>query len=280
MKRVIRSKRTTGLVGAATAALGLALLLPGHAGAAAPPEPSYATATVDGSAAEWAPGDVWGTILTNDPPHRVVASASLRYDCDTSVLYVLVTAAPGETFMTTDPEEAYVRLGPTGKLVSGLSGNDGTAPDFEWISPSGGTAQGFEASAPLDPGSYPASLRIHGQLPDDSEDGYETIDLTPRYSDLSITCVEAVTSTTAFPTTTTDPSTTIPTTTIPTTTGPSTSVAAVTVASTPTDPPAAARTELARTGAPTGKLTVVATILILAGSVLVLRSRELRRSNA
>lgn len=260
--------RTSAAIGAVLAATGLVALAPALAGAAAPPQPSYASAVVDGSSADWNAGDTWGTIVSNDPPKRVVASASLRYDCSAGVLYVLFTAAPGEIVQTIDPEEAYVRLGQTGKLVSGVSGNDGVAPDFAWTGHDGDTATGFEASAAVAPGEYPGSLRIHAKLPDDSADGYETVDLQPRYSDLSIQCpVEE---------TTTEPA----------------KVEGTTVTAVPpTDPPKAdppkvkairtvrapvvVRAELARTGSHAGEMTVVGASLVAAGAVLVLRSRKM-----
>ncbi|HWJ62616.1 MAG TPA: hypothetical protein VNS19_11655 [Acidimicrobiales bacterium] len=171
-------------------ALGLvALLGPAvAASAAAPPQPTYASANVDGNPWEWNNFDTWGTLLSNDPPYRIVGKVLLRYDCKTQVLYAYAKVSPGEIMQTADPAEAYLRLGQTGKLVSGQSGDDGTAPDFRWVGESNGTAKGFEASAKVAPGSYPASFRVHAKLPDDSADGYETIDLDPRYSDLTIEC--------------------------------------------------------------------------------------------
>lgn len=213
------------------------------------PEPTDGSATVDGSISEWTTSDEWGTIVSNDPPKRVVATASLRYDCESMVLYVLVQASTGETFQTTDPAEAYVRLGQSGKLVSGLSGDDGVAPDFAWLDLNGDTASGFEASAVVAPGEYPASLRIHGKLPDDSSDGYETVDLKPRYHDLKVKCDEAAettttttappetTSTTAPETTTTSaPETTTTSTTAPETTT-STTTPSTSTTTAPTSPP-------------------------------------------
>lgn len=251
------------------AASTLAFLTSQLAGAAAaPPEPSYAAATIDGSAAEWNAGDQWGTIVSNDPPMRTVASASLRYDCATNVLSVLVLASPGEKLQTADPAEAYVRIGTSGKLVSGLSNHDGTPPDFAWVDQADGTARGFEASASLAPGAYP--LRIHAKLPDDSADGYETTDLNPRYSDLLVACVaeEQVTSTTQS--TTTDPSTTTSDPSTTTALGP-VRVTATTVP--PTDPGRVANVTLARTGTSSGPLAAVGAGLVLVGAFLVRRAR-------
>ncbi|CAN5696759.1 hypothetical protein BH10ACT1_BH10ACT1_36060 [soil metagenome] len=262
----------------AIAAAGLAALALGSsvalrpAAAAAPPEPTYATATVDGSPAEWSGTDQWGTIASNDPPNRTVASASLRYDCTTSVLYVLVQVAPGEIMQTADPAEAYVRLGSSGKLVSGASGLDGTAPDFAWVGSTGPTATGFEASAEVAPGSYPASLRIHAKLPDDSGDGYETVDLVPRYSDLVLSCPEVVATTvTSTSTTTTTSTTAVPVT--PTSQAPAVADANI---DGPTDP-GVAPVELARTGSSTGPLAGLGTLLVMTGIALRRRARQALR---
>jgi len=41
------------------------------------------------------------------------------------------------------PENAYLRIGTTGKLVSGESGNNGTPPDFSWVDSDGALALGY-----------------------------------------------------------------------------------------------------------------------------------------
>ena len=214
-----------------------------------------------------------------EPPRRVVSFVSSA----TETLFALVTAAPGEILKTEDTAEAYLRLGPTGKLVSGLSGNDGVAPDFAWVGQSGITASGFEASATVAPGSYPASLRVHAKLPDDSADGYETVDLEPRYRDLTVECP------TTIPTSIdTEPVSVVPSSidaTVPETSAPATTVVtteasvvpADTVVPTTTSPaPAVQRTELARTGRSTGPLTALGAMLVILGAALVGRAHQLR----
>jgi hypothetical protein len=203
---------------AATAALttGSALAIPAlTASAAGGSEPTYASATVDGSAGEWTSADVFSPLLSDDAPHTELGTASLRYDCDSGVLYAYVKAADGVVLQTVDPEEDYVQLHGT-KVVSGLSGNDGAAPDFAWVDKSGDSAAGFEASAAVAEGSYPASLRIHAKVPDNSADGYQTVDISPRFHNLVIECTTVSPSTTIHETTTT--TTTSTTTTTPTTT--------------------------------------------------------------
>ena len=173
-------------------AIGLiALLAPALAASAAtPPQPTYGSANVDGNVWEWSSNDVWGTLLSNNPNDvpRQFGTVSLRYDCGKGVLYAYVKAVNGYKFQTLDAGEAYLRLGETGKLVSGLSGDDGYAPDFRWVGKVGDTASGWEASAKVAPGTYPLSFRVHGKVTNTSADGYETFDLDPRYSDLTIIC--------------------------------------------------------------------------------------------
>jgi hypothetical protein len=189
-----RYRLAVGAAIAATAAMGPATP---YASASAPPEPTYGSATVDGSPGEWSGADAFGVLNSNDPPYRSLASASLRYDCDTGVLFVYVAADAGVVLQTIDPAEDYVRLGSAGKIVDGLSSS------FAWVGRSGDTATGWEASAAVAEGAYPAQLRIHAKVPDDSSDGYEVIDLVPRYSDLTIACPATVTSTSTSSTTST-----------------------------------------------------------------------------
>jgi LPXTG-motif cell wall-anchored protein len=251
------------LVGAAAIAGALVTAPFELAGAAAPPEPTYGTATVDGSAGEWAGGDAFGTLVSEETPPRDVASASLRYDCETGVLYVMVMAMEGESFLTTDPTEVYVRLGDGGSLVDATSGNDGSAPDFAFIGESGDTATGFEASAPVAEGSYPGSLRIHAKLPSDSGDGYDLVDLTPRYSDLTIACPLPATTTTEVLGETTMPpegETTVP-------------PLGETIDQPPAGEAPVVQGELARTGSSSGPLALLGIGLVAAGALAVRRSR-------
>ncbi len=160
-----------GLAAAGLCAVGATLAVPAFS--AEPPEPTYESADVDGSPGEWDGGDVFATLVSDTPPHDARGTVSLRYDCEAGVLYAYVATAEGYELQTTDPDEAYLRLGSSGKIVSGSSGDDGAAPDFAWVGQSGDTAGGFEASAEVAEGSY--ALRVHAKVPDDSSDGYETI---------------------------------------------------------------------------------------------------------
>lgn len=141
-------------------------------------------ANVDGNAGEWNLGaDFVANLHENgDATKPIEAKLYLRYDAAGNVLYAFVKAEPGVVLQTTDPGEAYLRLGLTGKIVHGLSGDDGVPPDFRWVGLSGSSASGFEASAPLGPGSY--DLRVHAKVPDGSSDGYHILDIAGRFKSL------------------------------------------------------------------------------------------------
>lgn len=194
MKRAGLGLATVGLC-----SLGVTLAVPAFS--AEPPEPTYESADVDGSPGEWDGGDVFATLVSDTPPNDARGTLSLRYDCEAGVLYAYVATAEGYELQTTDPDEAYLRLGESGKIVSGTSGDDGAAPDFAWVGQSGDTASGFEASAEVGEGSY--TLRVHAKVPDDSSDGYDTIGA--RSLELVIECEEVEGTTTSSTTTTTAP---------------------------------------------------------------------------
>lgn len=177
-------RRIGGFLAALLVVTGGVVAAPGAAGAL---EPLPGDAVIDGSAAEWTPADDVAALVGHDPPHLEQGRLSLRYDCGEQVLYALVLAGPGLQLQTTDPDEAYLRLGTDAKLVKGSDGVDGDAPDAAWVDQSGATARGIELSAPLPPGVYDG-LRVHAKLPDDSEDGYETVDLSGRFEGLVAAC--------------------------------------------------------------------------------------------
>jgi hypothetical protein len=162
---------------ATTIALGgllAALALPGSVAAAAP-DVTYGTANVDGNAGEWdLNADFFASLHAGSNvafPAR--ADSYARYDCASSTLYVYVKARTGETIKTDEPGDHYIRIDGAGKLVSDLSGDDGTAPDFHFVGQSGNTASGWEASGILPPGTY--DIRIFTKVNADDTDGYDAI---------------------------------------------------------------------------------------------------------
>jgi hypothetical protein len=243
MSAAERAVRQVVVASAIVVAGGLLLLPP--AGAVTP---TAGDAQVDGSVVEWGPGDDVAALFSNDRPHAELGRLALRYDCADEVLYALVTASPGVRLLATDPDEAYLRFGSEPKLVSGTDTADGDAPDAAWVDLADGTAAGIEMSAPLAPGTHP-DLRAHAKVPNDSDDGYQTVDLVPRYQELAVDC-------------------------------PGDPVAAAEVAMTTADPPADPAADpagLARTGAPNLPVLVAAGLAVIAMGLL-LRTRPWARA--
>ena len=197
---------------AAAALLALSRVGSSAVGAASPPQPTYGSAVVDGKTGDWDLGADKFSNLTDtgqaDSPVR--GHLYLRYDCTTETLYALVLGVDGIQFQQTRPENAYIRLDGTGKVVSGNSGNNGTPPDFSWVNPDGTLADGFEGSMTVSPGSY--TIRAHVLRPSDRSEGYTPVDNIGRADPLEIICKQATptptgtTEATATPTSTaTDP---------------------------------------------------------------------------
>lgn len=213
---------------------------------AAAPNPAAGGATVDGDPTEWSTTTDFFTVMTTagSAANDTLATLYLRYDCTSHVLYGLVLTEDGYGIRQTRPEEAYLRIDGAGKLVSGLSGNDGTPPDFAWVDGDGTLAGGFEASASLAPGTY--TIRAHILIADDSEDGYTATDTVPHDGPLVIACAQATPTPTATPTAS---PTVTPT---PTPTGSVAPTASSTVTPTPTVTPSGS---VSPTAAPTATPT-------------------------
>jgi hypothetical protein len=166
----------------ALALLITALLLPTTAQAIAP-FPVYASADVDGNAGEWnLATDFYADMYeAGNPDNAVLAKIYVRYHCPTNVLYALVLPQPGFQIVATGAE-AFIKLGNSTVLVNGNSGDNGIAPDFQWIGLSGGFAAGWEASAPLPVGDY-NNLNPHTNVT-----GNRTAAVANRRIDLEIEC--------------------------------------------------------------------------------------------
>lgn len=177
-----------GVSGRSAAALATAMLLAAAIWApavgAAAPNPSAGSATVDGSPAEWDLGaDFFATMANAGTAGQpVVANLYLRYDCETETLYGLVLAADGWQAQQTRPENAYLSIDGTGKLVSGEDA------DFAWVGGDGTLADGFEASGELAPGTYTVRAHVLIDDPSDTDDGYIPTDTVPRHAPLVIEC--------------------------------------------------------------------------------------------
>jgi hypothetical protein len=271
--RAGRLLRPLGWAGVATL-LAVAVLGPTSVGAASPPIPSSGSATVDGSTGDWNLGADHFADMTDagSATKPVVAKLYLRYDCASETLYALVLGVDGTQFRETRPENAYIRIDGAGKLVSGESGNDGTAPDFSWVNPDGTLADGWEASGPLAPGSH--TVRAHVLRPDDSSDGYQNVDNIGRADPLVLECA------TATPTPTPTPTPTATATVAPTATAtnptktPDGGVEGVTSKPHVTLPPTST---IAPTEAPVASLGLVflGLALVLAGALVLLEKPKL-----
>ena len=153
--------------------VGLALALGQPGTAAIPPQPTYGTADVDGNIGEW---DLTNDFFANmyragDPTKKLESKAYLRYDCDTHTMYVLVLTEEGVPALAAGWESsAWAAIDTiSNKVYTGNSGDDGIPPDFEWVGLSGDglTADGYEASFALDPGTY--TLIVHVEVFDDAD---------------------------------------------------------------------------------------------------------------
>ena len=175
---------------AAAMAVGSLLLLAALVPAtyAAAPNPAAGSATVDGSTADWSLGATFYSDMTDAgvDGRPVRAKLYLQYDCDAEVLYALVLSQGGEKVRQDRPDEAYIRIDGSGKLISATQGNDGTPPDFSWVNGDGTLADGWEGSGPLASGSY--TIRAHVLVADDSADGYTPMDVVGRDVPLEIEC--------------------------------------------------------------------------------------------
>ena len=141
---------------------------------------------MDGDPGEWTAADRFAEM--SDAGLRklpVRATLSIRYDCTHNVLYAYVRAVGDGTVLRDRPENAYLRIDSRGKLVSGLSGDNGKAPDFAWVR-SASKTRGWEASGRLAPGRY--LVRAHVLLAWDDADGYLPLDIAPREVPLVLRC--------------------------------------------------------------------------------------------
>jgi hypothetical protein len=153
MKRVL-----TLLVLSAVLAMSVASL-------ATPPQPSPGTAVVDGNYGEW---DLVNDFFANmyragNPSKPLESKLYLRYDCATHVVYALCLKAGSDPIIADpNPEQNWLAINTqSNKVVTGISGNDGIPPDFEFINAVAPTppdtltfADGWEASFALAEGSY------------------------------------------------------------------------------------------------------------------------------
>jgi uncharacterized repeat protein (TIGR01451 family) len=190
MLKLFRLMMAAGLIGVILGALHGALVW-----AASYPYPTYGTATVDGAYGEWnlaedGTGDFFANMYRSaDSTKDVLSKLYLRYDCSSKTLYALVLVETGHTIdVDADPapgEEHFIKINGSKIVDDGDQPPSGGPPDFEWIGLSGDgtTADGWEASASLDPGTY-NDFDVHTQVDDD-----ETSAVEGRQIDLVINCL-------------------------------------------------------------------------------------------
>lgn len=128
------------------------------------------TATVDGDYSEWdlsadaattmcTAGSIDATGNCSGSGKVHLSTLYARYDCNTDTMYVLVLEA-GDYEAEQTAGDAWVTIGGnSNKVVKGSSDNDGSPPDFAWVTVDG-DFQGYEASFTLAEGSY-ENVQIH-----------------------------------------------------------------------------------------------------------------------
>jgi hypothetical protein len=190
MREFHRGRRRMTARSSAVIVAGALLLLAAFAPVsyAAAPSPSAGSATVDGSIADWSLSSNFFSDMTDAgvDGRPVRAKLYLQYDCEAEVLYGLVLVQGDEKARQDRPDEAYIRIDGSGKLISATHGNDGTPPDFAWVNGDGTLADGWEGSGSLAPGTH--TIRAHVLVADDSRDGYTPMDVVGRNVPLVIEC--------------------------------------------------------------------------------------------
>lgn len=185
MKTSMLLKKTThgpGFVRVGLLIVVLLVFIAWSASAATPPSPTYNVANVDGNISEWSlAADYFADMYrAGNPQQDVLSKLYLRYDCGAKVLYALVLVEPGHPNAVNHTEDHHIKIDGA-KAVDDQTGDDGVAPDFAWYQRVGNTAAGWEASLPLQPGSY--LLSVHTQVDDD-----ETSAVANREVPLRVTC--------------------------------------------------------------------------------------------
>lgn len=134
---------------------------------ATPPLPTSGAAEVDGNSGEWdLTTDFFANMHEAGKANKTVLSKLyLRYDCDIEVLYALVSLEDGYT-LSGNADDHFIKLGNSNKLVDANYGNDGVAPDFEFLASDDANAEGWEGSAPL-ARNQTYELNIHTQVSPD-----------------------------------------------------------------------------------------------------------------
>jgi hypothetical protein len=129
--------------------------------------PVLGSAVVDGDYSEWnLATDFTAEMREAGKANKdLLSKLYLRYDCNMQTMYVLVLAEDGYEAVNS-ANDAWIKfdsLPGNGKVVDGNDDNDGTLPDFAWVSV-GATFIGYEASFTIAPGTYTEDVEVHIQI--------------------------------------------------------------------------------------------------------------------
>jgi GEVED domain len=163
--------------------------------AASYPQPTYGTANVDGSDSEWVSSDFFYYTYWTQDHSRKKAKVYLRYDCDSSTLYVRVKGYDTGYYIDADAGDInYHFVYIDGALaVQGDYGDDNSVPDFSYYGYNSTyhIANGWEASINVSPGSHTIQVGTRVYI----SGGPENLDSltnpsSPFYISLDLTCTE------------------------------------------------------------------------------------------
>jgi len=131
---------------------------------------TYGSAVVDGAYSEWnLANDFYANMFEAGKGDKTLFSKLyLRYDCSKNVMNALVLKE-GNNWPQKSTGDAWIKIYSQGSSprVDGNSGNNGTAPDFSWVAPNGvqgSTLIGYEASFPINPGTYTQDMEAHIEI--------------------------------------------------------------------------------------------------------------------
>jgi hypothetical protein len=142
------------------------------------------SADVDGDPREWTSADRFADLAEDGSARRPdLGTLSLRYECSSRVLYLLVGAEHDAPLKTAPARATIVRV--DGQVVvSGKDGDDDRAPDGHWVYRRGSKAAGWEASARIEPGDHRLLVHILVRV------GHRTVHVltVPRTVSIRIDC--------------------------------------------------------------------------------------------
>ena len=172
--RKLRVPVALATAGAAT------LAMAGLAGAA-PPEPTYGSAVVDGYTSDWnlnEPNSDLFSFLEVGGEGAAEGRLFVRYNCATNELFMLVRTVPGvQLDPNADPSSHFARVHANGPSI--VDGNAAGSGNFAYIDQNAdGVADGWEARAVVAIGSYP-EFNVGTQVLSDGAGGSGT-EVTPK----------------------------------------------------------------------------------------------------